>query len=152
MNEKPSLRARVSGPLTALAMAAAFALLGAAPAAAQSAADVARGAELYARTCNRCHDARSPMERTDRQWATIMAHMRTRANLTKEEADAIMAFLQATNAPEGGQSASALEPGDMHPASSKGTDARARLGREVASYVADLRAGNTPRADRIDGG
>jgi len=71
------------------------------PAAAQSPSQMARGAQLYSSTCGRCHDARSPAERTDRQWATIMAHMRARANLTEADAEAILAFMQATNIPEG---------------------------------------------------
>lgn len=68
---------------------------------AQSAADVAQGAQLYATTCSRCHNARAATERTDRDWTIIMAKMRARANITKSQAASILAFLQATNLPEG---------------------------------------------------
>ena len=71
------------------------------PASAQT-VDLAKGSLIWKENCMRCHNARSSMERTDRDWATIAAHMRARANLTKSETRAILAFLQATNAPEGG--------------------------------------------------
>lgn len=67
---------------------------------AQDAAAVAEGAQLYGQNCVRCHTARSPMERTDREWVTIVNHMRARANLRKSEAQAMIAFLQATNGME----------------------------------------------------
>lgn len=37
------------------------------------------------------------MERPDDEWKVIVSHMRTRANLAKSEAEAIIAFLQASN-------------------------------------------------------
>ena len=52
------------------------------------------GAELYALHCNRCHPERYAAERTADQWKTILAHMRTRANLPAEEARAILEYLQ----------------------------------------------------------
>lgn len=58
---------------------------------------IARGGRLYGQTCARCHNPRPPTERSDREWATIMLHMRARANLVKEDAEAILAFIQATN-------------------------------------------------------
>lgn len=70
------------------------------PAAAQTPMDIAEGARVWADNCMRCHNARSPMERTDRQWVTIVAHMRARANLTRSEANAVSVYLQAINAPE----------------------------------------------------
>jgi len=66
----------------------------------QNAAMVGEGAQLYGKNCVRCHSARSPMERTDREWVTIVNHMRARANLRKSEAQAMIAFLQAVNASE----------------------------------------------------
>lgn len=62
-----------------------------------TAADISRGAEVYGATCGRCHQARSPLERTDREWVTIANHMRVRANLTGGQMRAVIAFLQATN-------------------------------------------------------
>ena len=45
-------------------------------------AEIGEGARVYARPCGRCHAARSPLERSDREWAAIVLHMRIRANLT----------------------------------------------------------------------
>lgn len=87
-----------------LGLGAAVALIGllqppAAPA--QQGERVAEGARLYGQTCVRCHNPRPPTERTDRDWTTIMGHMRTRANLSKSDTRAILTFLQATNRTEG---------------------------------------------------
>lgn len=57
------------------------------------------GVELWGQTCSRCHNARPVSERTDREWAMIVSHMRARANLTKSGAQAILEFLQAANGP-----------------------------------------------------
>lgn len=65
---------------------------------------VAEGARLWANNCTRCHNARSPLERNDREWLTIMNHMRARANLTKTESAAITAYLQMINLQEGNNS------------------------------------------------
>ena len=40
------------------------------------------------------------MERNDQDWKTIVTHMRVRANLSKSEARAIVAYIQMTNMPE----------------------------------------------------
>lgn len=72
---------------------------------------IARGAMLWNATCNQCHNRRSPLERTDRQWAVIASHMRTRANLTRSEVQAIVAFLQNANGgPEQGRATSGSGP------------------------------------------
>lgn len=63
----------------------------------QNPADMANGAKAWAKNCTRCHNARSPMERNDRDWATIAGHMRARANLTKTETRMIVVYLQAMN-------------------------------------------------------
>jgi mono/diheme cytochrome c family protein len=55
------------------------------------------GARVYGTTCGRCHNPRSPLERDDRDWITIINHMRVRANLTGKEVRSVLAFLQATN-------------------------------------------------------
>lgn len=62
---------------------------------------IGEGARVYAANCGRCHNARSSTERTDAEWALIVAHMRARANFTRAEARAVLAYLQATNLPEG---------------------------------------------------
>lgn len=66
----------------------------------QDPAEIAEGAKAWAKNCTRCHNARSPMERNDRDWATIAAHMRARANLTKTETRMIVAYLQMMNGSE----------------------------------------------------
>jgi mono/diheme cytochrome c family protein len=62
---------------------------------------VAEGARVYGTTCGRCHNARSPLERSDRDWVTIINHMRVRANLTGGQSRSVLAFLQATNSDPG---------------------------------------------------
>jgi hypothetical protein len=52
------------------------------------------GADLYATHCNRCHQERFATEFTSAQWKTIMLHMRVRANLTAEDANEILKYLQ----------------------------------------------------------
>jgi hypothetical protein len=52
------------------------------------------GAGLYAIHCNRCHTERYATEFTAAHWKTIMMHMRVRANLTAEQARAILKYLQ----------------------------------------------------------
>lgn len=87
--------------LTVLALAAGLVLLAPAPAHAQvDPAVLGLGAQVYSDSCGRCHNARPASERTDKEWMAIVAHMRARANLSKTRADAVLAFLQATNAPE----------------------------------------------------
>lgn len=66
----------------------------------QDMADFAEGARLYGQHCIRCHTARSPTERSDQEWVTIVNHMRARANLPKSQAVALRTFLQTTNVPE----------------------------------------------------
>lgn len=66
----------------------------------QDPALVAEGARGWSQNCTRCHNARSPLERNDADWAIIVGHMRARANLTKRQATAIATYLQAVNHPE----------------------------------------------------
>ncbi len=73
-------------------------IMSATPALAQQSSEaVSEGARVYGATCGRCHNPRSPLERTDRQWVTIINHMRVRAMLTGTEVRNVLAFLQATN-------------------------------------------------------
>lgn len=60
----------------------------------------AEGIRLWSQNCGRCHNFRPAAERSDREWVTIMAHMRARANLTRATAEDILAFLQSTNVGE----------------------------------------------------
>lgn len=52
------------------------------------------GADLYAIHCNRCHSERYAPEFTAGQWKTIMIHMRVRANITANDANEILKYLQ----------------------------------------------------------
>lgn len=63
---------------------------------------IPEGAQVYGDFCASCHNARASSERTDLEWVAIVLHMRARANFTKREAAAVLAFLQATNLPEPG--------------------------------------------------
>ena len=51
----------------------------------------ADGDAAYKANCARCHAA--PQKFSERQTATIMQHMRVRANLTEEETTAILNYL-----------------------------------------------------------
>ncbi len=103
----------------------ALALLMIAPpqAVAQESNAIAEGARVYGETCGLCHDARSPLERSDRDWVTIINHMRVRANMTGDQVRNVLAFLQATNTDPsertplpGGESPAAVGPGEQRAA------------------------------------
>ncbi len=55
------------------------------------------GARIWARNCIRCHNIRPPASFSDRQWGIIVHHMRVRANLTGEQQESVLRFLQAAN-------------------------------------------------------
>ncbi len=52
------------------------------------------GGQLWAENCAHCHNAPSPGTFSDDQWMTIGMHMQTRALITEQERDKIVAFLQ----------------------------------------------------------
>jgi cytochrome c2 len=52
------------------------------------------GAQLWGENCRRCHNAPDPNTFSPEQWKTVGMHMQTRALLTNEERDKIIAFLQ----------------------------------------------------------
>ncbi len=58
---------------------------------------IVKGAKAWKENCGRCHNFRSPKELTDEEWDVSVSHMRVRANLSKEDADAVKAFLKASN-------------------------------------------------------
>jgi len=60
----------------------------------QVATGVERGAEIWQNTCYRCHNRRPATEFSAEEWAVLVDHMRTRADLTRTEAEAVTAFLQ----------------------------------------------------------
>ena len=85
----------------------------------QSRSDMARGAAMYERFCQRCHELPAPAERTNRQWVTIMQQMGTRANLTSQRAALVLQFLLASNGDGPGRpgtaSAAVPDPGTLDP-------------------------------------
>lgn len=52
------------------------------------------GAEVWSQSCNRCHAYRPAAEFTAEQWPVIVNHMRSRADITRPEAEAVAQFLQ----------------------------------------------------------
>ena len=55
------------------------------------------GAELWAQTCNHCHNLRSPATYGPVQWEVALYDMRVRANLTGEEQRKILEFMKAAS-------------------------------------------------------
>ncbi len=55
--------------------------------------DIAKGAEVWADVCMRCHNLRQPADLSTRAWKYSMNHMRIRAGLTGEETQDILAFI-----------------------------------------------------------
>jgi len=55
-------------------------------------------AELWQHTCSHCHNVRPAPEFTEVQWPIIVNHMRTRAGLTKEQAEEIASYLSQLSA------------------------------------------------------
>lgn len=115
--------------------------------------DVARGAKAYGATCGRCHNPRSPVERTDAEWLVIVNHMRMRAGLDGQQARDILAFLQAMNREE---SVVFAEPAPSAPVSGEPTDAGVG---SVSTDPADIARGEALTAEKgcigchvIDGG
>lgn len=52
------------------------------------------GAQLWAENCQRCHNTPSPNSFSPEQWETVGLHMQSRALLTDEERNKIVAFLK----------------------------------------------------------
>ena len=57
------------------------------------------GGTVYANNCGRCHNSPAPVERSDREWEVVIGHMRTVAQLTGKESEAVLRFLQSQNNP-----------------------------------------------------
>ncbi len=55
------------------------------------------GAQLWGENCGHCHNIRPPKSLTDSEWELAVLHMRTRANLTADEARKIAEFLKMAN-------------------------------------------------------
>ena len=52
------------------------------------------GVQLWAENCQRCHNTPSPATFSHEQWETVGLHMQSRALLTNDERDKIVAFLK----------------------------------------------------------
>lgn len=52
------------------------------------------GAQLWAENCQRCHNTPPPNTFSPEQWETVGLHMQSRALLTNNERDKIVAFLK----------------------------------------------------------
>ena len=55
------------------------------------------GAQLWAENCQRCHNIPPANTFSQDQWKTVGMHMQTRALITDNERDKIVAFLQQSN-------------------------------------------------------
>lgn len=55
------------------------------------------GAQLWGENCQRCHNTPEPATYSDEQWEAVGMHMQIRANLTRDEIDKIVDFLQTAN-------------------------------------------------------
>ncbi len=56
-----------------------------------------KGAKLWGHYCNYCHKARPGTDFDRIQWKTLMFHMRVRANLPAQDAEAILVYLRSTH-------------------------------------------------------
>ena len=56
-----------------------------------------KGAKLWGAYCGLCHNARSGGEFNRLEWDTLLLHMRVRANLPAEDAEAIRVFLRSSH-------------------------------------------------------
>jgi mono/diheme cytochrome c family protein len=55
-----------------------------------------RGAQLWPVYCNTCHNARPGGEFWPAEWRMIIMHMRTQANLTPHDAQAVLEYLRSS--------------------------------------------------------
>jgi hypothetical protein len=55
-----------------------------------------RGAQLWPIYCNTCHNARPGDEFSPAEWGMIIMHMRTQANLTPYDAQAVLEYLRSS--------------------------------------------------------
>ena len=60
----------------------------------QQVGELDQGTRIWTEMCTRCHNRRAAPEFTAEQWPIIVNHMRTRADLTKSEAQAVASFLR----------------------------------------------------------
>lgn len=85
--------------------------------------EITRGAEVWGQQCARCHTPRDPNEYRDRDWSTVMLHMRTVANLSREQTEFVTAYLQAVSQPTGSAASADAGPEDETGSVSGGSSA-----------------------------
>ncbi|GIT97541.1 cytochrome c [Sulfurovum sp. TSL1] len=73
-----------------------LAAMGTASVANENTSNIENGAQLWADTCMRCHNLRTPSSLSKSKWPISMKHMRVRAGLTGQEARDILAFILAS--------------------------------------------------------
>ena len=56
-----------------------------------------KGAKLWGAYCGLCHNARPGSEFNRLEWDTLLLHMRVRANLPAEDAEALRVFLRSSH-------------------------------------------------------
>jgi cytochrome c1 len=55
---------------------------------------VLKGGRLWPNYCGNCHEARGPRDRAVEDWGIVMMHMRARANIPADAAEAILEYLK----------------------------------------------------------
>lgn len=73
-----------------------LAVVGTTSAANENTGNAENGAKLWADTCMRCHNLRTPSSLSKSNWSISMKHMRVRAGLTGQETRDILAFILAS--------------------------------------------------------
>lgn len=53
-----------------------------------------KGAKLWPNYCGNCHNPRGPSDRSPVEWDLIMMHMRARANMPPDAAEAVLEYLK----------------------------------------------------------
>lgn len=53
-----------------------------------------KGAKLWPNYCGNCHNPRGPSDRSPVDWDLIMMHMRARANMPADAAEAVLEYLK----------------------------------------------------------
>ena len=53
-----------------------------------------KGSKLWPNYCGNCHEARGPSDRSPADWDLIIMHMRARANIPADAAEAIVEYLK----------------------------------------------------------
>lgn len=91
------------------------------------------GAEIWGRTCNRCHRAQPVNKYQADEWRAIMRHMALNARLTPAEEEAVTEFLMSVARPvadaSGGRTATEVRPGSSRVADFVST------APDIASYA-----------------